>query len=67
MLSGLRLQRQGQVNEVVDYQKAWQEEYGQDLPQTAKPEVERYLGVLLQIAPDSIGGAVPDARFYYGF
>ncbi|KPV59449.1 hypothetical protein QJ48_10855 [Paenibacillus sp. A3] len=32
----------------------------------AKPEVERYFNLLLQHAPDSIGGALPDAGFYYG-
>lgn len=134
VLSGLRMKTKGKVSEVVDFQKEWQAEFGQDLPQTAvfvnrdwakthaadiarfeqsyqeavrqvnqqagetlkiaaeefgmpeavlasalpkitllykdaqtaKPEVERYLGVLLQIAPDSIGGSVPDADFYYG-
>lgn len=32
----------------------------------AKPEVERYFDILLQDAPDSIGGRLPDAGFYYG-
>lgn len=32
----------------------------------AKPEVERYFNLLLRHAPDSIGGALPDAGFYYG-
>lgn len=32
----------------------------------AKPAVERYFKVLLQSAPDSIGGRLPDAGFYYG-
>ncbi|MBH0331503.1 hypothetical protein ABH14_17165 [Brevibacillus brevis] len=134
VLSGLRLQVKGKVNEVVDYQKAWQESFGEDLPQTgvfanrewarahpdevarfqksyekavqktneqpieilklaadafgmpeaaliqampkitliykdaqaAKPEVERYFKLLLQFAPDSIGGSLPNADFYYG-
>ncbi|GFZ91048.1 hypothetical protein GCM10008018_41690 [Paenibacillus marchantiophytorum] len=33
----------------------------------AKPEVERYFNILLQADPDSIGGSLPDAGFYYGF
>lgn len=133
VLSGLRVKLDGKVNEVVDYQKTWRAEFGEDLPQTgmfvnpewakahpkevadfqqsyrlalqkaieepqetvklaaaafampeaaltqampnmslifkdaqaARPEVERYLTILLSIAPDSIGGALPDAGFYY--
>lgn len=32
----------------------------------AKPQVERYFQLLIQEAPDSIGGKLPDADFYYG-
>ncbi|WP_336743120.1 ABC transporter substrate-binding protein [Paenibacillus sp. y28] len=134
VLSGLRLQQQGRVKEVADFQQVWRTMYGQDLPQTgifvnrkwaqahpneiarfqelyrsalqetvrqpdaalkqaagafgipeavlaeampkislifkdareARPEVERYFNILLQAAPDSIGGALPDDGFYYG-
>ncbi len=31
----------------------------------AKPSVEKYLQVLLDFSPDSIGGKLPDAKFYY--
>lgn len=31
----------------------------------AKPAVEQYLKVLLDFSPDSIGGRLPDAKFYY--
>lgn len=31
----------------------------------AKPAVEKYLQVLLDFSPDSIGGKLPDAKFYY--
>ncbi|MEQ8200780.1 MAG: ABC transporter substrate-binding protein [Syntrophomonadaceae bacterium] len=31
----------------------------------AKPAVEKYLEVLLNFSPDSIGGKLPDAKFYY--
>jgi NitT/TauT family transport system substrate-binding protein len=31
----------------------------------AKPSVEKYLQVLLDFSPDSIGGKLPDAQFYY--
>jgi len=31
----------------------------------AKPSVEKFLQVLLDFAPDSIGGKLPDAKFYY--
>lgn len=133
VLSGLRVKLKGQLNEVVDFQKAWQGKFGESLPQSgifvnsnwaethkeevnwfqnqyrdalnetvrnpdealqlaadafgipeavlaeampkmslsfkdveeAKPEVERYLSILLQNAPDSIGGRLPDESFYY--
>lgn len=31
----------------------------------AQPAVEKYLQVLLDFSPDSIGGKLPDAKFYY--
>ncbi len=31
----------------------------------AKPAVEKYLQVLLDFSPDTIGGKLPDAKFYY--
>ncbi|NEW08645.1 ABC transporter substrate-binding protein [Paenibacillus sp. SYP-B3998] len=31
----------------------------------ARPEVERYFDILLKMAPDSIGGKLPDEDFYY--
>ncbi|KEQ21826.1 ABC transporter substrate-binding protein [Paenibacillus tyrfis] len=31
----------------------------------ARPEVERYFNILLKLAPDSIGGKLPDEDFYY--
>ncbi|MDD4776442.1 MAG: ABC transporter substrate-binding protein [Syntrophomonas sp.] len=31
----------------------------------AKPAIEKYLQVLLDFSPDSIGGKLPDAQFYY--
>ncbi|MGG1658344.1 hypothetical protein [Brevibacillus sp. NRS-1366] len=34
--------------------------------QEARLEVERYFIILLNFSPDSIGGALPDAGFYYG-
>jgi len=33
----------------------------------ARPEVERYFDILLKMAPDSIGGKLPDEDFYYHF
>ncbi|MCU6794389.1 hypothetical protein OB236_19980 [Paenibacillus sp. WQ 127069] len=134
MISGLRVKLDGRLYEVIDFQKAWRAQFGEDLPQTgifvnrewakthtkevaqfqimyrdalnetvlrpeeslklsaeafglpqavlsaamtkislvykdardAKPEVERYFQILLQDAPESIGGRLPDAGFYYG-
>ncbi len=31
----------------------------------AKPSVEKFLQILLDFSPDSIGGKLPDAKFYY--
>lgn len=31
----------------------------------AKPSVEKFLQILLDYSPDSIGGKLPDAKFYY--
>lgn len=34
--------------------------------QDAKPAVDKYLQVFLDLSPKSIGGKVPDVNFYYG-
>jgi NitT/TauT family transport system substrate-binding protein len=31
----------------------------------ARPAVEKYLQVLLDFSPETIGGKLPDAKFYY--
>lgn len=134
VLSGLRAKLEGELRVIVDFQQAWQDIHGTDLPQAgifvnrpwaeahpeqvelfqqmyreavretvrqpgealalaaeafalpeavlaeamnrmslafataaeAREEVERYFDVLLRHAPDSIGGRLPDADFYYG-
>lgn len=33
---------------------------------TARPSIEKLLGLFLQFAPESIGGAMPSDEFYYG-